>query len=208
MVINLTKCVGCYACVIACKTEHFLPPDVTWNRVVVFEAEGLNKQIYPVLCNHCRKPACVEVCPTGATRQREDGIVWVNADHCMCCRYCQMACPYQVRVANEKPSEFFPGQGLTPYEEMREELYPLESGTISKCNFCMERIDRGLKQGLKPGTDREATPACVNACPSHSRIFGDLDDYNSEASKALREGRGRQLRPEQDTDPSVFYVTK
>ena len=208
MVINLTKCVGCYACVIACKTEHCLPPDVTWNRVAVFEAEGINKQIYPMLCNHCKQPACVDVCPTGATQQREDGIVWVDPSLCMCCQYCRMACPYQVRVVNEKPTEYFPGQGLTPYEEMRDKLYPLEVGTVSKCNFCMERIDNGLKQGLKPGVDREATPACVLACPSSARIFGDLDDRDSAPSKALREGKGRPLRPEQDTEPSVFYVTK
>jgi len=113
MVINLTRCVGCYACVLACKTEHFLPPDVVWNRVTVFEAEELNKQIYPTLCNHCRDPYCVEVCPTGATQQREDGIVWVDPDICIGCRSCVMNCPYQVRVVNEKPKEYFPGQGLT-----------------------------------------------------------------------------------------------
>ena len=66
MAINLTRCVGCYACVIACKMEHFLPPDVAWNRVAIFEGEGLNKQIYPTLCNHCKDPSCVAVCPTGA----------------------------------------------------------------------------------------------------------------------------------------------
>lgn len=208
MVINLTKCVGCYACVLACKIEHFLPPDVVWNRVMIFEAEKLNKQIYPTLCNHCRDPHCVDVCPTGATQQREDGIVWVNPDICIGCRSCIMNCPYQVRVLNKKPEEYFPGQGLTAYEEMRNKLYPLYEGTPSKCNFCMERIDKGLKQGLRPGIDRDATPACVNACPSSARIFGDLDDQDSEPSKALRIGRGYQLKPDAGTDPCVYYVTK
>jgi len=208
MVINLTRCVGCYACVLACKTEHFLPPDVVWNRVTVFEAEELNKQIYPTLCNHCRDPYCVEVCPTGATQQREDGIVWVDPDICIGCRSCVMNCPYQVRVVNEKPKEYFPGQGLTPYEEMRDKLYPLQEGTPSKCNFCMERIDEGMKHGLKPGVDREATPACVNVCPASARIFGDMDDHDGEPSMALRIGRGYQLKPEAGTDPCVYYVTK
>lgn len=208
MVINLTRCVGCYACVLSCKTEHFLPPDVTWNRVMVFEAQDLNKQIYPTLCNHCRDPYCVEVCPTGATQQREDGIVWVYPDICIGCRSCVMNCPYQVRVVNEKAKEYFPNQGLTPFEEMRNRLYPLQEGTPSKCNFCMERIDEGIEHGLKPGVDREATPACVNACPASARIFGDLDDDDSEPSMALRIGRGYQLKPDSGTDPCVYYVTK
>ncbi|MFW9847276.1 MAG: 4Fe-4S dicluster domain-containing protein [Candidatus Thorarchaeota archaeon] len=208
MVINLSRCVGCYSCVLACKTEHYLPPDVVWNRVMVFEAEELNKQIYPTLCNHCRDPYCVEVCPTGATQQRKDGIVWVDPDICIGCRSCIMNCPYQVRVLNEKPKEYFPVQGFTPYEEMRDRLYPLQEGTPSKCNFCMERIDKGMKQGLKPGVDREATPACVIACPASARIFGDMDDHDSEPSMALRIGRGYQLKPEAGTDPCVYYVTK
>lgn len=208
MVINLTKCVGCYSCTIACKTEHFLPPGVIWNRVVVFEAEKLNKQIYPTLCNHCREPQCVDVCPTGATQQREDGIVWVNSDDCIGCRSCLMACPYQVRVINEEPREFFPGQGWTPYEEMRAKRYPLQLKTPSKCNFCMERIDEGMKQGLTPGEDWEATPVCVNSCPASARIFGNLDDDRSDVSTALRVGKGQQLRAEAGTEPCVYYVTK
>jgi molybdopterin-containing oxidoreductase family iron-sulfur binding subunit len=119
-----------------------------------------------------------------------------------------MACPYQVRIYNEKPGEYFPGQGLTPYEEMREKMYPLQLNTISKCNFCMEIIDDGLKNGLKPGADREATPVCVNACPSSARIFGDLDDPYSVVSAALRQGKGHQLRPEAATDPCVYYVSR
>jgi Fe-S-cluster-containing dehydrogenase component len=194
--------------VAACKQEHFLGPDVSWNRVAIFEAEELNKQIYPTLCNHCKDPYCVEVCPTGATQQREDGIVWVDPDICIGCRSCVMNCPYQVRVVNEKPKEYFPGQGMTPYEQMRDKLYPLQAGTPSKCNFCMERLDYGLSKGLKPGADKEATPACVNICPAEARIFGDMDDHASEPSMALRIGRGFQLKPEAGTDPCVYYVTK
>ena len=75
-----------------------------------------------------------------------------------------------------------------------------------KCNFCAERIDEGLKQGLKPGIDPEATPACVNACPVGARAFGDLDDPNSNVSKLIKDYNGKQLRPEFDTDPSVYYI--
>jgi Fe-S-cluster-containing dehydrogenase component len=119
-----------------------------------------------------------------------------------------MACPYQVRVFNEKPREYFPGQGFTPYEQMREKLYPLEPGTVSKCNFCMERVDQHLHNGKKPGVDREVTPACVNACPAKARIFGDLDDPESQVSTAIRIGRGYQLKPDAGTDPCVFYIPK
>ena len=208
MVINLTRCVGCYSCVLACKTEHFLPPNAAWNRVLVSETSDSYKQILPILCNHCREPLCVDVCPTGATQQREDGIVWVDEDKCIGCRSCMMACPYQVRVFNEKPGEYFPGQGFTPYEKMRGKLYPLQLNTVSKCNFCLEIIDEGLKNGLRPGVDREAIPACVNACPASARIFVDLDDPHSKASTALKQGKGYQLRPEAGTDPCVHYVSK
>jgi phenylacetyl-CoA:acceptor oxidoreductase subunit 1 len=208
MVINLTKCVGCFACVIACKTDHALGPDVSWNNVNIFEAKGIKKQIYPTLCNHCREPHCVEVCPTGATSQRDDGIVIVDQDLCIGCRSCVLNCPYQVRVPYEEPKEYFPGQGLTPLEEIRDKIYPWQEGTVSKCNFCKERIDEGLRTGLKPGIDREATNACVNACPTEARIFGDLDDPFSNASEELRIGKGYQLKPELGTDPCVFYVTK
>ena len=119
-----------------------------------------------------------------------------------------MACPYQVRVYNERPREYYPGQGLTPYEEMREKMYPLQTGTVSKCNFCLERLDKALDNGQKPGLDREVTPACVNACPTKARIFGDLDDPESEISISIRVGKGYQLRPETGTDPCVFYITK
>jgi len=97
---------------------------------------------------------------------------------------------------------------MTPYEAMREKMYPLQMKTVSKCNFCMERIDEGLKDKRTPGIDREATPMCVNNCPASARVFGDLDDPYSEASTALRQGKGYQLRPETGTDPCVFYVSR
>jgi phenylacetyl-CoA:acceptor oxidoreductase subunit 1 len=89
---------------------------------------------------------------------------------------------------------------------MGKKLYPLQTGTVVKCNFCLERIDKGLKNGLRPGLDREATPACVITCPTQARHFGDLDDPNSEVSRLIKERRGLQLHPEYGTDPSVYYL--
>ena len=117
MVIDLTRCVGCYACVIACKQEHFLPPGMFWNRVLISETGEypvVTKQMYPVQCNHCKEAVCVKACPTGATQKREDGIVWIDQNKCVGCRYCLVSCPYQVRVFHSNHREYFPGQGLTP----------------------------------------------------------------------------------------------
>jgi Fe-S-cluster-containing dehydrogenase component len=211
MVIDLQKCIGCYSCQIACKQEHFLPPEVFWNRVVIGEIGTyplVTKQIYPVMCNHCREAACVKACPSRATTRREDGVVSVNAEKCVGCRYCLIACPYQQRtyLADDK-KEYYPGQGLTAYETIGKELYPLEKGTVIKCNFCYERIDSGLARGLKPGVDRDATPACVITCPTKARVFGDLEDPESEVTLLIKERRGFQLHPEYGTEPSVYYVT-
>ena len=168
----------------------------------------VTKQMYPVLCNHCKEAACVDVCPTGATTKREDGIIMIDYNKCVGCRYCVIACPYQQRTfyADSK-KEYFPGQGLTELEIIGQKLYPLQEGTVVKCIFCMERIDDGLKKGLKPGVDREATPACVITCPAKARYFGDLDDPYSEVTSLIKEKRGFQLHPEFGTDPSVYYIS-
>jgi len=180
-----------------------------WCRVLVGETgkyPKVRKHIYPVLCNQCEEAACVKVCPTEATTKREDGVVLIDQDKCMGCRYCLVACPYQARSFYDVCGEYFPGQGLTPPEVIGKQLYPLQSGIVVKCNFCVERIDNGLEQGLKPGVDREATPVCVNACPARARYFGNLDDSESEVSRLIREKKGEQLQPQFETDPSVYYL--
>ncbi len=209
MVINLNRCVGCYSCVVKCKQEHFLPKGLFWNKLLISETgeyPRVKKHLYPVLCNHCKDPACAEVCPTGATQQREDGIVWIDQNKCIGCRHCMMACPYQVRSYYSVEKEYFDGQGFTEWEKMGKILYPLRVGVVYKCNFCKERLDRGIEMGLKPGADREATPACVIICPSKARVWGDLDDHESEVSKLIREKGAVQLYPKHGTDPSVYYI--
>jgi Fe-S-cluster-containing dehydrogenase component len=212
MAIDLNKCVGCYACTLGCKQEHFLPAGVFWSRVLLGEIgkyPSVRKLIYPVLCNHCEEAPCVEACPTGASRKNEDGIVIIDADECVGCRYCLVACPYQQRTYLEDGNrEYFPGQGLTELELIGKELYPLQEGTVIKCNFCAERLFEGLKKGLRPGIDREATPACVIACPAKARYFGDLDDPDSEVSLVIKEKKAFQLHPEFGTNPSVYYITR
>jgi Fe-S-cluster-containing dehydrogenase component len=116
-----------------------------------------------------------------------------------------IACPYQQRTLYEGEQEYFPGQGLTVLEIMGRQLYPLQRGTVVKCNLCMERIDEGIRKGLKPGIDREATPVCVNNCPPKARLFGDLTSPSSKVSTLIRARRGFQLHADLGTDPSVYY---
>lgn len=214
MVVDLSKCVRCYGCVIACRVEHFLPIGVDWLRLMAVEPNRNGTlpivSTYPVRCNQCQEAPCVNVCPTGATYKREDGIVAVDQDECVGCRYCVVVCPYQNRIflTKNKDKGFFPGRDLTGFEKAGKRLYPHQHGTTEKCNFCMERIDAGLAKGLTPGIDREATPACVNTCQSRALTFGDLDGFDSQVSKLLREKRGFQLHPEYGSNPSIYYVDR
>jgi molybdopterin-containing oxidoreductase family iron-sulfur binding subunit len=209
LAIEMKRCIGCNACVLACKAEHFVPPDIFWNRIIIGEKgkyPHVSKLIYSVRCNHCAEPKCVDVCPTGATQKREDGIVWVDDTKCVGCRYCMVACPYQMRSFYEHEKNYFPGQELTDHEKIGKLLYPHEKGVVQKCVFCKERIDEGLKKGLKPGVDRDASPACQIICPTSAIHFGDLDDPNSEINVVIQVKKGHQFHEEFNTDPSIFYI--
>jgi phenylacetyl-CoA:acceptor oxidoreductase subunit 1 len=210
MVINLAKCTRCHGCIAACRIEHFLPLGLTWPKLIAWETDikGQELSTIPVRCNQCKEAPCVDVCPAEATKKRDDGIVYVDNNKCVGCRYCVIACPYQNRTffSKDKDPGFFPGYKRTRFEQAGRKLYPHQAGTTEKCNFCMERIDAGLAKGLKPGLDREATPACVNTCQARALTFGDLDDPESEISKLIREKNGFTLHPEYGTEPSVYYI--
>jgi len=209
MVIDLKKCVGCYSCTVSCKEEHFLPPGIFWNRVLIAHKGKypvVTKEILPVLCNHCKEAACVEVCPTGASHKREDGIVLVDSDMCVGCKACIVACPYQHRSFFKSYMPYFKDSGYTPPEELGMRLQPLPEGTAVKCTFCVEKIEDGMSKGLMPGDAFEATPACVTACPTNARVFGDIDDPESEVSNLIRARKGVPFHPEFETEPSVFYI--
>jgi tetrathionate reductase subunit B len=174
MLIDLRRCYGCHACSVACKAEFDVPLGATRSWVEYVEKgtyPNVSRTFLPRLCNHCNHPPCVSVCPTGATWKRaEDGIVVVDPDLCIGCKYCIQACPYDARFLN-----------------------PV-TGAADKCDFCLHRVSRGVE------------PACVEACPVGARIFGDLDDPNSEISKLIATNPVTVLRPGQGTEPNVFYI--
>jgi molybdopterin-containing oxidoreductase family iron-sulfur binding subunit len=140
---------------------------------------------------HCAEPPCLEVCPTGATFKHANGIVDIDPEKCVGCRYCMMACPYDQRFFHDRERHYF-ADGPTPYEKRGYQRH--QTGVVSKCNFCLPRLAKNLE------------PACAANCMARARTFGDLDDPNSEVSKLIRDRGGYQLYPELGTNPSVYYL--
>jgi len=198
MVFDLKACIGCNACVVGCKQENSLPDGVFFTKTLS-EEYGVypnNKRVYiPTLCNHCEDAPCEKVCPSGATYTRDDGIVMVDDEKCIGCSTCAVACPYDMRTTMEADNfinGLFGNGELTPFEEQGYGRYT--PGTVTKCDFCSQRVDEGLD------------PACVVTCPTNARIFGDLDDPDSAAAVMIRDRGGRPPMPEKNTKPKVFYV--
>jgi molybdopterin-containing oxidoreductase family iron-sulfur binding subunit len=203
MVIDLARCVGCHTCEITCKLENDEPLGMFWNHIRTIgstefremdtpegEYPQLSMQHLPLTCQHCENPACVKVCPVGATYKRaEDGVVLVNWDICIGCRYCMVACPYGIRVFNWRTPQQIPN-----FHVGSADVPVRPRGVVEKCTFCVHRIDKGLD------------PACMVQCPARARFWGDLNDPNSEVSRMIAERGGYQLLPEVGTNPSCYYL--
>jgi phenylacetyl-CoA:acceptor oxidoreductase subunit 1 len=203
MLIDLSTCIGCEYCQRACSAVNDVAPDKPWNIVAEDQTSTGQKFFFSRPCLHCQHAPCVEVCPVRATYVRDDGLVIMDYDRCIGCRYCEVACPYDSRKFNweerTEENDLVPTWGV-PEVERR------PRGVVEKCTFCVQRIDAGLENGLTPGLDREATPACVNVCPVGARVFGDLNDPQSEISHAIANSPTLRLREELGTEPSVYYI--
>ena len=197
MVIDVTKCKDdCTACMDACRKEnnvalHGDPNiDIHWIRKAKVHRKRANsKEIsVPLLCNHCEHPPCALVCPVQATYKRKDGIVVVDKHRCIGCRYCLLACPYDMRMFNFKENHSWENP-LNP-KRMH--------GVSESCHFCYHRLDKGVME-----------PACVEACNKAdcgAMAFGDLNDPSSEVSAILASTMVRALREDLGTKPQVFYI--
>ncbi|MEW6403013.1 MAG: sulfate reduction electron transfer complex DsrMKJOP subunit DsrO [Chloroflexota bacterium] len=203
MVIDQNKCTGCGYCTLACQAHNDAPPEIQWNRVIKTGKLGERDIYLSRPCMHCGHAPCVSVCPVKASYQRSDGIVMMNYDRCIGCRYCEVACPYGARAFNW---EEFTGENPAVPEWGKPEVPRRPRGVVEKCSFCYHRIDRGLAQGLKPGVDPFASPACVVACPVRARTFGDLNDPESDVNLLLATRTYLRLREDMGTDPHVYFL--
>ncbi len=205
MIIDLVRCIGCHACTYACKAENTTGKGVFWTLVYDYERgkyPNVIRSFLPILCMHCENAPCEQVCPSGATHKRVDGIIAIDQNKCISCKACMVACPYHVRFEN--PEDTY----LTTEGYQKQKRYSLrQPGIIEKCNFCKDRIEWGIAHGSTPGLEWDANPACVNACPANARAFGDLDDPNSEISRLISSEKGEVLHGEFGTSPSVFYIS-
>ncbi|MGC8661684.1 MAG: 4Fe-4S dicluster domain-containing protein [Nitrososphaeria archaeon] len=189
MVIDLTKCVGCNACTAACKIDNATGFGVKYGRVMEIETGSfpdVSKFYLPLLCMQCENPECLKVCPTGATFRTEEGIVLIDKDKCMGCKYCAVACPYMAR--------FFYDDSGRPADLPRMDEEDKRKGTVEKCDFCIDRVREG------------ENPACVQACPYEARIFGNLDDKNSMVHELVYTGKAKPLKEEEGFNASVYYI--
>jgi len=203
MVIDQAKCIGCGYCTMACRAHNDVAPEISWNKVIQVGKIGEKQVFLSRPCMQCEHAPCVEVCMVKASYRRADGIIMMDYDRCIGCRYCEIACPYNARAFNWKP---FTGPNPAVPTWGSPEVPRRPRGVVEKCTFCYHRIDRGLSLGLTPGVDEDATPACVVACPVQARAFGDINDPESVVSKLLAQYSSYRLREDLGTMPHVYYL--
>lgn len=218
MVIDLRKCVGCHACTIACVAENKLPPGVVYRPVLEQEIgtyPNVSRRFLPRPCMQCDQPPCVPVCPVHATYKDENGVVVVDYDQCIGCRYCITACPYAARTFDfgqvytegtptakdlilgreaaddyERASNFEYGESRA---RTRHETSPI--GNVRKCHFCLHRLAQGM------------LPACTTTCIGRATYFGDANDPDSLVAELLGSPNLMRLKEDLGTEPRVYYLT-
>ena len=220
MVVDIDKCTGCQACVIACQAENNVPLNsdeifrqrraIEWIRIERYwegEFPDVKARFLPVLCQQCGNAPCEPVCPVFATYHNNEGLNVQVYNRCVGTRYCQNNCPYHVRFFN-----FW--EPVWP-ESLRNQLNPdvtvRSRGIMEKCTFCVQRIRRGELDADREGRevrDGDIQPACSQACPTDALMFGDVKDPQSRVSQFANNKRAFHLREQLGTDPNVIYLSK
>ncbi len=227
MVIDLDKCTACQACTIACQAENNVPfagPEQTaldrskhWQDVMAelgeeSEYPDFHVRFIPRPCMHCENPPCVMVCPVGATYVDEEGLVRMNYDRCIGCRYCTTACPYAIRYFNWYAPRY-PADEDDRLNYLNPNVPRRPVGVVEKCTFCIHRLEQAKREAAAQGrelTDADLVllPACNQACPASARYFGDLDDPESTVSRLARSPRAFRLLEDLGTEPKVYYLAE
>lgn len=209
MVIDLRKCTGCGACTVSCIAENHLPPAVVYRPVIEEEIgtyPNVSSRSIPRPCMQCETAPCVPVCPVKATWIREDGIVDMDYDQCIGCRYCMTACPYHARTfdfgynyTDGTPNEKQPYETIGNFEYGkrwdREGNHESPIGNVRKCHFCTHKLDAGM------------LPSCVTTCIGYATYFGDANDPKSLVSELISKPNKMRLKEEMGTRPRVYYLT-
>ncbi len=228
MVIDVDKCIGCQACVVACQSENNIPINsedifnqrraIEWIRVERYwegEFPDVKARFIPILCLHCGEAPCEPVCPVFATYHNEEGMNVQVYNRCIGTRFCANNCPYHVRYFNFWEPEW--------PDSLKNQLNPdvtvRSRGIMEKCTFCIQRIRRSKIEASRDGREevqdeaRSINPACVNACPTETLYFGNFNDENSKVSELKKKengdhGRGYKLLDELGAEPNVIYLKK
>jgi len=200
MVIDLSRCKNVKACQASCNHAHHVQDAQNWIKVYPMQdAQHTAPYWQPTVCMHCDEPPCVKVCPVDATFKRQDGIVLIDSDRCIGCRFCMAACPYSTRVFNWGEPDLPADIADKPYNP--ETSLPQKKGTVGKCDFCPDMTRMGM------------LPHCVSACPNGVYFFGDMneDSVTNGAetfrfSDLIRDKAGYRLMEDLGTKPSVYYL--
>ncbi len=201
LLVDLRRCVGCTSCQVSCKMENAVPMG-KFRSKVDFAEEGTypdaKRHFFPKLCNNCAEPPCIESCPVkGATYKRDDGVVMVNRDLCIGCGRCVGDCPYGARYLHPHlPVKNDPKPFAKKVKEVSGKTAK-DLRMVDKCDYCSQRLAQGIEE-----------PACVRNCPGLARIFGDLNDPNSEIAKLVRANKTELWHPEFGTKPKSPYILR
>jgi len=219
LAIDLDRCTGCEACVVACHAENNIPvtPESEaaastkhWLRIDRYyegEFPDIKMKYRPVMCQQCDQAPCEPVCPVYATYQNGEGLNVQVYNRCVGTRYCANNCPYTVRFFN-----WFEPEWPEPLElQLNPDVSVRPAGVMEKCTFCIQRIQRGKLDASEEDRrveDGDIETACSQSCPAEAMIFGDLSDSESKISKLAAQGRATQLLDELGTQPRVFYLER